>query len=103
MPRAESEASHAGEYDRIITNREPEQAIEEFVSLIRAEEGMSVPFQETQPGGGIDISDRLAGKLLGPMREELIALVNSRVHAVMQRDLDRLMMETFHNYNKGQK
>jgi guanylate kinase len=114
LAKAEFEASHAHLYDHVIVNDDAEPAIAELVKIVRAEELIARPFRHNSaaagrvPGEGQDPDEPQTEELvrqitreMGPdLREEMISLINNRVRSTLQRDLDRLILDTFRNYRR---
>lgn len=106
MAKAEHEQSYAGEYDHVIMNDYADRATKEVVGVIRMEEIRPVAFQPgagpvAGSGGatpGERVVEELAGRVRGSMRDEMIALINNRVNTVLQRDMDRLILDAFRKY-----
>ena len=114
LANAEFEASHAHLYDHVIVNDDAERAIADLVKIVRTEGLTATPFRHKPAAAG-----RGAGEGQGPdetqteelvqqmteemgpnLREEMISLINNRVRSTLQRDLDRLILDTFRNYRR---
>lgn len=110
LAKAEFEASHAHLYDHLIVNDDARQAIGELVQIIRAEEQTVTPFlhNPAAAGTGEELDKTQTEELvrqmtqgMGPsLREEMISLINNRVRSTLQRDLDRMILDTFRKYQR---
>lgn len=110
LGKAEFEASHAHRYDHTLVNDDVERAVGELVGLIRSEAQKAVQFihDPAQPGAtpaaGAARQEALVKKIGGAMRaglrEEMIELINNRVRTTLERDLDRLILDTFREFHR---
>jgi guanylate kinase len=106
LGKAEFEASHAHMYDHTIVNDDVERAVGEMVDVIRSEAAMATQFLHKPaprggtPAAGEALVKKLSGNMRVGLREEMIELINSRVRSTLYRDLDRLILEAFRDYNR---
>lgn len=106
LGKAEFEASHAHMYDHTIVNDDVERAVDEMVGVVRSEAEKAIQFvhnpvpQGGTPAAGEALVEKLSGEMRAGLREEMIELIDSRVRTTLERDLDRLILETFHEFNR---
>lgn len=106
LAKAEHEISFAGQYDYVILNDYADRAAKETVKIIREEERRAVKFAHAPSaatavaGSGEEVAAKLTERMSGKLRDEMIALINDRVRTVLQRDMHRLILDTFRKSTK---
>lgn len=118
---AEHEMSFASQYDHSVTNKDIPDAVEEFLTIIHDAEKEQIPFlihqdkidQERAMQAGSDhglgsdgpairnqqdLVEHLVGRIKPDLADELLAMIQSRIHETLQQDLQQVMRETYRAY-----
>lgn len=101
LARAEQEISHSGRYDRIIVNDSIEDSISAFLAIVAEEQERPVPFEKSAAAPEDGVVQTLESDVKTVLRAELEGLIRDRIEAVLTKDLEEIVEETYRALRDG--
>jgi len=109
LAHAEHEMSFAHRYNHVIVNEDVEESVHTLLDIVRMAESADVPFVAPPHGlaapDGLDeaaLEQELVTRLAPRIREQMLGLLDERVHALVPGQLERLIREAIRSIRRGE-